>query len=92
MSNGAGQYFFAGRTAQAANSIRRGLIEFDIAGNIPTGSIVVSATLQLTMSRTIAGSQPVALHRLTADWGEGTSIHAKHSPSSKLGMGYLISV
>ena len=73
LSNGAGQYFFVGRTAQATNSIRRGLIEFDIAGNIPTGSLVVSATLQLTMSKTIAGSQPVALHRLTADWGEGTS-------------------
>ena len=73
LSNGAGEYFFAGRTAQATNSIRRGLIEFDIAGSIPAGSLIVSATLQLTMSKTIAGLQPVALHRLTADWGEGTS-------------------
>jgi hypothetical protein len=73
LSNGAGQYFFVGRTAQGVNSIRRGLIAFDIAGNIPPGSIIVSATLRLNMSQTSAVPEPVELHPLTASWGEGTS-------------------
>ena len=73
LSNGAGQYFFVGRTTQGANSIRRGLIAFDFAGSIPAGSIVVSATLRLDLSQTTLGPQPVELHRLTANWGEGTS-------------------
>jgi hypothetical protein len=73
LSNGAGQYFFVGRTTQGANSIRRGLIAFDIAGTIPPGSIIVSATLRLNMSRTSAVPEPVELHPLTASWGEGTS-------------------
>jgi len=73
LSNGAGQYFFVGRTTQGANSIRRGAIAFDIAGTIPPGSIIVSATLRLNMSRTSAGPEPVELHPLTAGWGEGTS-------------------
>ncbi len=71
LSNGAGEYFFVGRTA--TNSIRRGVITFDIAGHIPPGSIIVSATLRLNMSKTITASEPVELHRLTASWGEGTS-------------------
>ena len=37
LSNGAGQNFFVGRTRQSSNSLRRGLIAFDIAANIPVG-------------------------------------------------------
>lgn len=73
LSNGAGQYFFVGRTGPISNSIRRGLIAYDIAGSLPAGSIIVSVTLRLNMSLTIAVSETVELHRLTADWGEGTS-------------------
>ncbi len=73
LSNGAGQYFFVGKTGPTTNSIRRGVIAFDIAGHIVPGSIIVSATLRLNMSRTIAGPEPVELHPLTAGWGEGTS-------------------
>jgi len=71
LSNGAGSYFFAG--TNAGGSIRRGLIEFDIAGSIPAGSTINSVSLVLSMSRTIAGPQPVSLHRVTREWGEGTS-------------------
>lgn len=70
ISNGAGQHLFAGTTGNG--DIRRGLLAFDLSG-IPAGAIVLSATLTLTMSKTIAGETPVALHALTADWGEGTS-------------------
>jgi hypothetical protein len=70
-SNALGDHFFAGMTAQA--EIRRGVIAFDIAGNIPAGSTITSVTLTLNMSRTISGDETVELHKLLADWGEGTS-------------------
>lgn len=73
LSNGAGPYFFVGSTNQASNTLRRGLIRFDITGTIPAFAAVVSATLHLTMSQTATGPQPVRLHRATADWGEGAS-------------------
>lgn len=74
LSNGLGQYFFAGKTSALGGSkIRRGLIAFNIASNIPAGATIQSAVLTLSMNRTISGNQPVSLHKLTADWGEGTS-------------------
>jgi hypothetical protein len=74
ISNGAGSYFFAGEVGETGGSlIRRGVIAFDIAGNIPSGATINSATLSLHMSRGTSGAQTVELHRLSADWGEGTS-------------------
>jgi hypothetical protein len=70
-SNGAGQYFFVGTTARVER--RRGLLAFDVAGNIPAGATITSVTLRLHMSRTISGEQFVKLHRVLADWGEGAS-------------------
>ena len=74
LSNGAGNHFFAGRTGPTSGSlIRRGVIAFDIAGSIPAGSTIDSVTLSLHMSRTVSGAQNVTLHKLLADWGEGSS-------------------
>ena len=70
-SNALGDHFFAGMTAD--NEIRRGVIAFDIAGNVPAGSTITSVTLTLSMSRTISDPRIVELHKLLADWGEGTS-------------------
>jgi hypothetical protein len=70
-SNGAGIYLFAGNTGQG--NTRRALVAFDLALSIPAGSIVQTATLTMQMSRTQAGAELVTLHRLLADWGEGTS-------------------
>jgi hypothetical protein len=70
-SNALGDHFFAGMTAQA--EIRRGVVAFDIAGNIPAGSTITSVTLTMNMSRTISDARTVELHKLLADWGEGTS-------------------
>ncbi|MFQ5877704.1 MAG: DNRLRE domain-containing protein [Acidobacteriota bacterium] len=72
-SNGAGPHLFAGRTGQAAGSIRRGVIAFDVASAIPPGATVTSAVLTLHMSRTSAGPVRVDLRRLLAEWGEGSS-------------------
>lgn len=71
LSNGAGSYLYAGATAGWA--LRRAVVVFDVAGSVPAGAEVVSARLELRMSRTIAGAYSVELHRLSADWGEGTS-------------------
>lgn len=71
ISNGAGDYLFAGQTNQSA--IRRGVLAFDLTNKLPTGATIVSATLQLHMSKTTAGSTAVSVHRVLADWGEGSS-------------------
>lgn len=74
LSNGAGPSFFAGRTSQASNSIRRGLVWFDVAGAIPAGANITGASLRLSLtgaSSTLAVG--VGLHRVTASWGEGAS-------------------
>lgn len=52
---------------------RRGVIAFNVAASIPAGAVITRVDLTLNMSRTIALLQPVSLHRLLADWGEGTS-------------------
>lgn len=70
ISNGAGQHFFAGKTDNG--TIRRGLLAFDL-GAIPPGAVVVSASLTLTMSKSLPGDAAVALHTLSAAWGEGPS-------------------
>ena len=68
LSNGGGDFFFAGKNGQGAT--RRGVIAFDVAAAVPGGSIVTSASLILNMSRTSGGGGSVSLHRLLADWGE----------------------
>ena len=72
-SNGAGPTMFAGRTSQAIDSRRRGLIVFDVAGAIPAGATITSAILTLSMSQSSTGDRTVALHRASASWGEGAS-------------------
>ncbi len=73
LSNGAGEFFFAGRTLQGTNSIRRGLLAFDVAGAIPGPALIQSAQLNLVMTMSIAGPVPVELRRVTNLWGEGPS-------------------
>lgn len=72
LSNGAGDHLFAGVTLDPAN-IRRALLAFPVADSIPAGSTIKTVTLTLHMSWTATGPQDVTIHRLLADWGEGTS-------------------
>jgi hypothetical protein len=77
-SNGAGFHFFAGETAMG--ELRRGVLAFDIAGHIPAGSTILAVTLSMNMSRTaLDTARTVELHKLLADWGEGTS----HAPGEE---------
>ncbi len=72
LSNGIGDYFFTGKTA--VDRIRRGVLAFNVAGSIPPGSTITSVTLSMNVSRVHDNTgRIVELHRLVADWGEGTS-------------------
>jgi hypothetical protein len=71
LSNGRGDFIFAGRTAQLAT--RRALLGFDVAAAIPAGSTIARVELVLEMNMTVAGPVPVELRRALANWGEGAS-------------------
>ncbi len=75
VSNGKGLHFFAGRTGQFENSIRRGLVAFDV-GIIPPGSMIDSVAVTLHVSRAAFQAVPeqVSLHLAQASWGEGESL------------------
>jgi hypothetical protein len=72
LSNALGFHFFAGENAMG--ELRRGVVAFDIAGQIPAGSTITSVTLSMNMSQTALETERVIeLHKLLGDWGEGTS-------------------
>ena len=71
-SNALGFHFFTGETGMG--EFRRGVLAFDIAGTIPAGSTITGVTLAMNMSKTpVSTAYTVELHKLLADWGEGTS-------------------
>jgi len=72
--NAAGRapYVFAG--ANLGHEARRALLHFDVAALVPSGSVILTATLTLSMSRTLAGAQNVELHAVSDSWGEGNSL------------------
>lgn len=72
LSNGKGQFLFAGITKDTLS--RRALVRFDVAGaSIPSDATIDSVHFELRMDRTIVGNTAVTVHRVTADWGEGAS-------------------
>lgn len=74
LSNGSGQHIFAGVTDEGTgNLIRRGLLAFDVHSSLPAEATVLSATLELNMSRGMNGDKQVSLHTVEKDWGEGAS-------------------
>ena len=81
LSNGKGQHIFTGRTLSFG--VRRAVMAFDIAGNVPVGATIISATLELHLSLYTVFSQTVSLHALQAEWGEGLSV----APSEEGGGG-----
>ena len=64
---------FVGRSNQASSSIRRGLVQFDIAGSLPNWATVTGVSLELRETTAMNVDQTVNLHRLLENWGEGTS-------------------
>ncbi len=73
LANGSGLRVFVGRnSAGNTSSRRRALLQFDVAGALPAGAVVIDATLELTIEQTSA-SQPTSAfaHRVTSAWSEG---------------------
>lgn len=73
LSNGAGEFIHTGRTKEGR--IRRGLVSFDVAGNLPANAVITNVSLTMNMSQAndVNLVEVSSLHRLMADWGEGTS-------------------
>lgn len=72
-SNGGGPGIFSG--ASGMSSPRRGLIEFNVAGSVPSGATITAVQLQLTVGQLGGGSstgRTISLYTLTSGWGEGT--------------------
>ena len=76
-SNGAGDAIFSGRTGDFGGEeiVQRGLVAFSVADDVPAGSRVVSASVELTLIQAspMGVDTIYTLHRLISDWGEGTS-------------------
>lgn len=78
-SSGAGRSFYVGQaftTRPVGQRLKRGLLHFDVAGVVPPGSTIHSVELQLAMQKRAPFEQTdrlITLHRVTKDWGEGTS-------------------
>jgi autotransporter-associated beta strand protein len=69
---------FVGRTNQdgqdpATISIRRGLVAFDVADNVPAGATITGVTLVLQDEKGMNGDQTISLSRMLRGWGQGTS-------------------
>jgi hypothetical protein len=78
LANGAGPAVFAGRTDASDNSVRRGLFAFDLGQGLPvippTAISIEKVTLVLTnLTESNVAPAEYRLHRVLADWGEGTS-------------------
>jgi hypothetical protein len=77
-SNALGIHFFAGDTVMS--ELRRGVLAFDIAGSIPSGSTIIGVSLSLNCSKVFSDTaRTTELHKLLADWGEGIS----HAPGEE---------
>ena len=77
-ANGAGSAIFAGRTNAADNGVRRGLLRFDLAAEAARGRLAPAGVERVAVVLTNVTGSNVApreyrLHRLLADWSEGTS-------------------
>lgn len=74
LANGSGAYLFAGRTGTGGGSAeRRAVLAFDVANALPSDATITAVSLELTMSRTVAGPQTVELHKVLEAWSEGSS-------------------
>ena len=67
---------FSGRLGSNGNFAKlRCVLAFDLTGpgGVPPGATINSASLVLRLERAHGGAQTHTLHRLLANWGEGTS-------------------
>src|SRR5687767_8728810 len=71
-SAGGAAGIFVGSNGQG--SPRRGLIAFDIAGNVPTGATITAANVRIVLGLAAnSANVTIGLHWLNVDWGEGNA-------------------
>lgn len=75
VSNGSGEFLFAGQTKSPNSMARRALLHFDIASTIPSGVTITAVELDIFINKIPpSGSTPnLTIHLVDQDWGEGTS-------------------
>ena len=71
LSNGSGNFIFAGRNGSA--EIRRAVVAFKDLSEIPDSAIITSVRFHLYLSRENSPATTLRLARMESDWGEGTS-------------------
>ncbi len=73
VSNGAGQFLFAGRTFQGLNGLaRRAVVRFDLAA-IPSDARITGVRLSMNLVQLQGGPSEIRLHRATSAWTTGAS-------------------
>lgn len=79
---GGGTSFQAGGRRQGGAA--RGLLQFNVAGNVPAGATIDSVTLTLNVTATPfpAVNSVFDLHRVLASWGEGNKFGQGGAPAS----------
>jgi hypothetical protein len=84
-SMGGEKFFPVGTTSSSGNYTRnRGLVRFDLAANLPSNAVIMSATLNLRVTKDNRGAVtavPHDLHRVLRAWGEGTNTGFLGSPA-----------
>ena len=77
-SAGGAVVMFSGTDGNA--SVKRALVQFDIASNVPPGSTITGVQLTLFLGQVAGmggmgstGTAMISLYRLTDSWGEGTN-------------------
>lgn len=68
-ANGKGNFLFIGKNA--GGNVRRSLLQFDIAGNIPAGSTITSVEMGITVANAQGTGNVARLLPLTRAWSEG---------------------
>jgi glucose/arabinose dehydrogenase len=74
-SSGIGPTLFVGRIFQSGGLLRRGLVRFELPGDLPAGAQIDAAELGMRLSRKAPDLEDttLTLHRVLQAWGEGTS-------------------
>ena len=73
ISGGASQQLFLGRLGTNGGTLKRRVaMAFDLSA-IPSNAQITQVSLVMTLFKGSGGATPVELHRLTKNWGEGTS-------------------
>ncbi|MHB8900330.1 MAG: Calx-beta domain-containing protein, partial [Thermoguttaceae bacterium] len=83
LSNGAGDVYVG--INSTGTIAQRGLLSFDLAGSIPAGATIQSATLTMYLAKSQVGDRVVELHKALADWGEAGSTGAGNGAPAQAG-------